>query len=139
MAVKLEGTNRRILMPDGRYLTGEAWGTRSDWCTLHDGYVIASGTDNLMGAAKYVAFPYSFSQVFHIVVCEAGATGWTDWQNNIGWGSASIYGVSGQTTSGFTVEGWALQGGGAVNTKNPTGYGFCWLAWGKGTKWSWIV
>ena len=138
MAITLEGTNNRILMPDGKYLKGEANGINTGWCGLHDGLAIASGSSAVYGAPAYVAFPYTFSQVFHVVVCESGATGWTDWQNNLGWGSASIYGVSDVTGSGFNVTGWALQGGGSVNTKNPSGYGFYWLAWGKWSKFSWI-
>jgi hypothetical protein len=139
MAITLQGTNNRILMPDGKYLKGEAGGIRNDWVNLHDGLSITCGSSAVYGAPAYVAFPYTFSQVFHIVVCESGAAGWSDWANVIGAGTASIYGVSNTSGSGFYVTAWALQGGGAVNTKNPSGFGFYWLAWGVANKTiSWI-
>jgi hypothetical protein len=128
MALVLEGTNRRILMPDGRYLTGEVSGIGS-WIWLHDNIAMATGGgySSTAGQAAYTAFPRSFTTVFDVLICEGGAGGWTDAGGGPG-GFGTVHGLYYFTTSGFYSRNASL-GGNTVVVDNA-GYGFRYMAFG---------
>lgn len=128
MALVLEGTNRRILMPDGRYLTGEV-SSLGNFIWLHDNMAMAygSGYSSTAGQSAYTAFPRSFTTVFDVMMCEAGAGGWTDSGGGAG-GFGTAHGLHYFTTSGFYSKNASL-GGNTVVVDNA-GYSFRYMAFG---------
>lgn len=97
MAITLQGSLDRILMPDGSYLLGQAGGNGSNF-TSFSRFLVQAGTSGVNGDT-YVYFPISFpNQCCRVIVSEQNASGW-------GTTSMTIFGINGQTTSYFIVRG----------------------------------
>ena len=126
MAITLEGANRRILMPDGRYLgPGEVGGNLSGWSYLSDHRLVQWGTT--YGGVR-VTFALSYTTVYNVVCCEANIYGWSDAGGTTGAGQMTTYGVNAIDTSGFSTRVCVIRGAG--NIVDASSCAFLWMAWG---------
>ena len=125
MSLTLEGTNRRILMPDGRYLgPGEVGGNLAGWSYLSDHRLVQWG--QTVGGVR-VTFGLAYTTVYNVVCCEANIGGWSDSGGGVG-GQMTTYGVNAIDTTGFSTRVCLIRGG--DNVLDPGGCAFLWMVWG---------
>lgn len=125
MATVLEGSNRRIYMPDGRYVgPGEVGGGLTGYTYLSDNRLIQWGTN---AGGTRITFSLSYSQVYNVVCSEANIYGWSDSGGGVG-GQMTTYGVNAIDNSGFSTRVCVIRGVG--NMVDAPGCSFIWMAWG---------
>jgi hypothetical protein len=120
MAITLEGSNRRILMPDGTYLRYDGGGDASSWIRIY-GLTIMSGMASINGDTT-ITFPYSFPNACIVVLASEGSPG--------GWGEdVTIYGRYTATTTSCTIRG-RRKFNGSTAAFGSTGITANWVALG---------
>lgn len=112
MAIVLQGSQNRILMPDGSYLIGDS-GTGGDWMRASRISIFCGQVGMGPSGIATVYFPYSFiSACYRVIVSEYNASGWsTD--------SYTLFGVDSYTTSYATIRAARKYNGG--NMYSPSG------------------
>jgi len=119
--ITLEGSNRRILMPDGTYLRYDGGGDGSSWIRIY-GLTIMSGKIAVNGDTT-VTFPYSFPNACIVVIAsEGGPSGWA-------WGDVTIFGRYSASTTSCVIRGRRKLNGDTGNFQN-SGITANWVALG---------
>jgi hypothetical protein len=120
MAITLEGSNRRILMPDGTYVRYDGGGDASSWIRIY-GLTVMSGMVSINGDTT-ITFPYSFPNACIVVLASEGGPG--------GWGEdVTIYGRYSATTSSCVIRG-RRKFNGSTAAFGSTGITANWVALG---------
>ena len=119
MAIKLLGSENRILMPDGTYLQYDG-GSGGDWIRMF-GLTVMSGFANINGDTT-ITFPYSFPNACIVVLASEGGPG--------GWGEdVTIYGRYSATNSSCVIRG-RRKFNGSTAAFGSTGISANWVALG---------
>ena len=119
MAIKLLGSENRILMPDGTYLQYDG-GSGGDWIRYF-GLTTMSGSTSINGDTT-ITFPYSFPNACIVVLAsEGGAGGWVE--------DVTIYGRVSASTSSCVIRG-LRKFNGSTAAFGSTGITANWIALG---------
>jgi hypothetical protein len=122
MAITLQGTFHRILMPDGTYLLGDSSGFATSGFFRFQRIHIFTGTSGINGDTT-ITFPYAFPN--------AGLKAVVSEQNAGGWGVTSVtgYGIVSSSTTSMIVRGFRKFNGGTL-TSPASGISCNWVAIG---------